>query len=33
MLVGGTIGMALIRPEREAMQWASEMPEVAVKSA
>jgi MFS transporter, ACS family, D-galactonate transporter len=24
MLVGGTIGMALIRPEREAMQWARE---------
>jgi MFS transporter, ACS family, D-galactonate transporter len=33
MLVGGTIGMALIRPERQAMQWASEMPEVAVESA
>jgi MFS family permease len=33
MLVGGTIGMTLIRPEREAMQWASEMPEVAVGSA
>ena len=24
MLVGGTIGMALIRPEREAMRWARE---------
>jgi ACS family D-galactonate transporter-like MFS transporter len=33
MLVGGTIGMALMRPERDAMQWASEMPEVAVGSA
>jgi ACS family D-galactonate transporter-like MFS transporter len=27
MLVGGTIGMALIRPEREARPWASEMAE------
>jgi MFS family permease len=33
MLVGGAIGMALIRPEREAMQWVSEMPEVAVERA
>ena len=33
MLVSGTIGMALIRPERDAMRWASEMPEVAVASA
>jgi hypothetical protein len=30
MLVGGTIAMALIRTERDAMRWASEMPEVAV---
>ena len=30
MLVGGAIGMALIRPEREATRWASEMPEAAV---
>ena len=29
MLAGGVIGMALIRPEREAMRWASEMPEAA----
>jgi ACS family D-galactonate transporter-like MFS transporter len=33
MLVGGTIGIALIRPEREATRWVSEMPEVAVGSA
>jgi MFS transporter, ACS family, D-galactonate transporter len=33
MLVGGTIAMALIRTERDAMRWASEMPEVAVESA
>jgi len=33
MLVGGTIGMALIRPEREATRWASEMPEAAARSA
>lgn len=26
MLVGGAIGMALIRPKREVMRWASEMP-------
>jgi MFS transporter, ACS family, D-galactonate transporter len=30
MLVGGTIGMALMRPERETMRWANEMPEAAV---
>jgi MFS transporter, ACS family, D-galactonate transporter len=33
MLVGGAIGMALIRPEREAIRWASEMPQAAVGSA
>jgi hypothetical protein len=39
MLVGGPIGMALMRLKREAMQamqamrWASEMPEEAVGSA
>jgi MFS transporter, ACS family, D-galactonate transporter len=33
MLVGGIIGMALIRPEREMMRWASEMPEAAVGTA
>lgn len=33
MLVGGTIGMALIRPEREATRWAIEMPEAAVRPA
>jgi MFS transporter, ACS family, D-galactonate transporter len=27
MLVGGVIGMTLMRPERESMRWASEMPE------
>ena len=26
MLVGGAIGMALIRPKRELMRWTSEMP-------
>ena len=30
MLVGGVIGMALMRPERETTRWASEMPEAAV---
>jgi MFS transporter, ACS family, D-galactonate transporter len=30
MLVGGVIGMMLMRPERETMRWASKMPEVAV---
>jgi MFS family permease len=33
MLVGGAIGMALIRPEREIMRWAGEMPEAALGSA
>src|SRR5438105_4221377 len=33
MLVGGLIGMALMRPERETIWWASEMPEAAVGSA
>ncbi len=33
MLVGGVIGMSLMRPEREAVRWASEMPEAAVRSA
>ena len=33
MLVGGAIGMALMRPERETMRWASEMPAAAVGSA
>src|SRR5271165_3727631 len=33
MLVGGVIGMALMRPERETMRWASEMPEAAVRPA
>jgi len=27
MLVGGVIGISLMRPEREAIRWASEMPE------
>jgi hypothetical protein len=30
MLVGGVIGMALMRPERETIRWASEMPEAVV---
>ena len=30
ILVGGVIGMLLMRPERETMRWASKMPEVAV---
>jgi ACS family D-galactonate transporter-like MFS transporter len=33
MLIGGTIGMALIRPEREATRWASETPKAAARSA
>jgi MFS transporter, ACS family, D-galactonate transporter len=33
MLVGGAIGMALIRPKRETMRWAGEMPEATVGSA
>jgi len=30
MLLGGTLGMLLIRPERDALQWTSEMPQMAV---
>jgi ACS family D-galactonate transporter-like MFS transporter len=30
MLVGGIIGMSLMRPERETVRWASEMPEAVV---
>jgi ACS family D-galactonate transporter-like MFS transporter len=30
MLAGGAIGMALVRPEREARRWTNEMPEAAV---
>jgi MFS transporter, ACS family, D-galactonate transporter len=30
MLVGGVIGMMLMRPERETMRWASKIPEMAV---
>jgi MFS transporter, ACS family, D-galactonate transporter len=33
MLTGGIIGMALIRPERERMRWASEVPAAAARSA
>jgi MFS transporter, ACS family, D-galactonate transporter len=33
MLVGGVIGMVLMRPEREMMRWASEIPEAAVRPA
>jgi MFS family permease len=33
MLVGGLIGMALMRPERDAVRWASAMPEAAVRPA
>jgi MFS family permease len=33
MLVGGAIGMALMRPERETMRWASGVPEAVVEPA
>ena len=33
MLVGGVIGIALMRPERETIWWASEMPEAVVGTA
>jgi len=33
MLTGGIIGMALMRPEREAIRWASEVPGAAARSA
>ena len=33
MLVGGVIGMSLMRPERETIRWASEMPEAAARPA
>ncbi len=33
MLVGGIIGMALMRPDRETTRWANEMPEAAIGSA
>jgi MFS transporter, ACS family, D-galactonate transporter len=33
MLVGGVVGMALMRPERETMRWATEIPEAAVRTA
>jgi len=33
MLVGGVIGTALIRPQRDAVRWAGEMPQAAVGSA
>jgi MFS transporter, ACS family, D-galactonate transporter len=33
MLTGGIIGMALMRPERERMRWASEVPAAAARSA
>jgi MFS family permease len=33
MLVGGVMGMALIRPERETMRWAGEIPEVAAEGS
>jgi len=33
MLVGGIIATAFVRPERETMRWANEMPETAVTSA
>ena len=33
MLIGGIIGMALMRPERETTRWASEVPGAAVRSA
>jgi MFS transporter, ACS family, D-galactonate transporter len=33
MLVGGAIGMALIRPKREATRWTSEMPRIRTAGA
>jgi MFS transporter, ACS family, D-galactonate transporter len=30
MLIGGGLGMALMRPERETTRWANVMPETAV---
>ena len=33
MLIGGVIGMSLMRPERETIRWASEMPEAAARPA
>ena len=33
MLVGGAIGIALMRPEREMTRWASEIPAAAVPQA
>jgi MFS family permease len=33
MLVGGAIGMALIRPERDAMRWHTNMPRAVVEPA
>ena len=33
MLVGGVVGMALMRPERETMRWANEIPEAAISPA
>src|SRR6201993_496841 len=33
MLIGGIIGMALMRPERETMRWATEIPEAAIRTA
>jgi MFS transporter, ACS family, D-galactonate transporter len=33
MLVSGVIGMSLMRPERETIRWASEMPEAAARPA
>ena len=33
MLVSGVIGMSLMRPERETIRWASEMPEAVVGTA
>jgi hypothetical protein len=33
MLVGGVTGMSLMRPERETIRWASEMPEAAARPA
>ena len=33
MLVGGVIGMSLMRPERETIRWASEVPEAAARPA
>ena len=33
MLIGGAVGVALIRPEREASRWTNDRSELAIRSA